>query len=232
MSFPGCQISPSAIIGAPSEPFLRRTISRLGHAEMQPRPDTVSIANGVIIMAHVVICHDVVIGADCFIEDMVRIGYATKIGRGTRINCAANISERIQIGEDCRISGFICEGTIIENQCAVFGQVMHSYTRPDIGWWEHDEPSPRILHGSTIGMNASVIGGISVGPFSYVVAGATVTKDVPPQHVAIGTNEFIHRKDWRGRKLQDYLSWVAGQKEILDRLDDGKSCPTRGDPSK
>ena len=160
-------------------------------------------------MSGVVICHDAVIGDDCFVDDFVRIGFGSHIGRGTRIMYSAVIAEKVSIGEDCRVSGFVCDGTIIENRCSVFGNIMHSYTRPDIGWWEHDEPSPRILLGSTIGMSANVVGGISVGPFSYVVAGATVTKDLPPRHIAIGTNEFIHHKDWHGKKLQDHLAWIS-----------------------
>jgi acetyltransferase-like isoleucine patch superfamily enzyme len=46
---------------------------------------------------------------------------------------------------------------------------------------------PHLLDGSTIGANATILPGIIVGEDAVVAAGATVTRDVPPGKLAIGS---------------------------------------------
>jgi acetyltransferase-like isoleucine patch superfamily enzyme len=88
------------------------------------------------------------------------------------------------------------------------GNLIHSYALPHGGWDDVNEPSPSILHHSVVGMGALVIGGVSVGPNSYVAAGAVVTKDVPPGHLAIGVDRVVPSKEWRGANLRpDFWNW-------------------------
>ncbi|HYS38533.1 MAG TPA: hypothetical protein VEO01_23185, partial [Pseudonocardiaceae bacterium] len=61
-----------------------------------------------------------------------------------------------------------------------------------------------------VGYGARVIGGVRVGPRSYVAAGAIVTRDVPPEHVVTGVNIQTPAARWTGRRLQDLIgNWVA-----------------------
>jgi acetyltransferase-like isoleucine patch superfamily enzyme len=85
------------------------------------------------------------------------------------------------------------------------GQLVHEYTRPHQGWWAVDEEPPRIEEDSVIAFGAHVVGGVTVGPRSYVAAGATITRDVPPEHIATGINELTSIDRWTGNRLQDWI---------------------------
>ena len=57
-----------------------------------------------------------------------------------------------------------------------------------------------------IGFGATVIGGVRVGPRSYVTAGAIVTRDVPPGYVVTGINTLTLAADWQGGRLRELLA--------------------------
>jgi acetyltransferase-like isoleucine patch superfamily enzyme len=148
-----------------------------------------------------VLISGVQLGDDCVVEDQVHVGYDSRIGAGSRLMYGAYICDRVQIGAEARIAGFICDGTVVGERSTVMGQLLHEYTRPHEGWWDVDEPSPVIEHDVVVDYGATVVGGVHIGPFSYVAAGAIVTKDVPPRHVATGTNGQILIDNWTGRRL-------------------------------
>jgi acetyltransferase-like isoleucine patch superfamily enzyme len=43
-----------------------------------------------------------------------------------------------------------------------------------------------VKKGASIGSNATIVGGVSIGEYAVVGAGATVTKDVPPCSIVVG----------------------------------------------
>jgi serine acetyltransferase len=49
-------------------------------------------------------------------------------------------------------------------------------------WWSPVEGAPTIEDEAVIAYNATVVGDVQVGYRAYVVAGAVVTRDVPPEH--------------------------------------------------
>ena len=101
------------------------------------------------------------------------------------------------IGERCKISShtFICEGVIIEDEVFIGHGVMFTndlYPRAanadgslqtEADW--KVEPT-RIKRGASIGSNATLIAGITVGGGAMVGAGAVVTKDVPDFAIVAG----------------------------------------------
>jgi len=165
----------------------------------------VTIGARCLVFNQVVIYEGVQVGDNCVIEDQVRIGYDTQIGSGTRLVYGAYICDRVRIGVNARVAGFLCDGTVIGDRSTVMGELVHEYTRPHEGWWETDEEPPVIEADTVVGYGARVVGGVRIGPCSYVAAGAVVTKDVPPLHVVMGTNVQIPAADWPGRRLQDLL---------------------------
>ncbi|WP_245996920.1 hypothetical protein [Nocardia pseudobrasiliensis] len=64
-----------------------------------------------------------------------------------------------------------------------------------------DEAPPVVEADSVVGFGARVVGGVRIGPRSYVAAGAVVTKDVPPGHVVTGINVHTPIGRWPGRRL-------------------------------
>ncbi|MGH3329538.1 MAG: acyltransferase [Streptomycetales bacterium] len=75
---------------------------------------------------------------------------------------------------------------------------MHEYTRPHEGWWDVDEEPPVIEADTVVGFGAQVIGGVRIGPCSYVAAGAIVTRNVPPEHLVTGVNTLTPAAEWKG----------------------------------
>jgi len=65
---------------------------------------------------------------------------------------------------------------------------------------------PTIKKGARIGVNATLLPGITVGEDSLVGAGAVVTRDVPPRSVVVGNPARV-------TKTIDELECKAGVKE-------------------
>jgi acetyltransferase-like isoleucine patch superfamily enzyme len=189
-------------LGYPKEQRLRAAQS--GDTTVTPGTPVV-IGEDCLIANQVVLYEGVRIESACVIEDRVRIGYDCTIGSNTRIIYGAYLCDRITVGPNSRIAGFVCDGTSIGTGCTVMGELVHEYTSPHRDWWEVDEPSPTIADESVVGYGAQVIGRVKIGPRAYVAAGAVVTKDVPPEHVVTGVNEQTPADRWNGRRLQDLL---------------------------
>lgn len=85
------------------------------------------------------------------------------------------------------------------------GELVHEYTQPHEGWWGVDEDPPVIEADSVVGYGAHVVGGVHLGPRSYVAAGAVVTKDVPPEHIVTGVNIHTTADRWTGDRLQGLI---------------------------
>lgn len=172
--------------------------------------EPVSIGPDCIIANHVIVNEGVDIAGGCLLEDRVRIGYGCSIGARTRIVYGAYICDRVRIGAEAIVAGFVCDGTEIGDRSTVMGELVHEYTRPHGGWWEVDEAPPIIAADSVVGKGARVIGGVRVGPRSYVASGAVVTRDVPPEHIVTGTNQCTPAAEWRGQRLQSLIQhWKA-----------------------
>src|SRR5450755_1378573 len=135
-----------------------------------------------------------------FFQHEKAIVEATSIGRGTHIWAFAHILPGARIGTDCNI----CDHTFIENDVVIGDRVT---IKCGVQVWdgvriENDafigpnatftnDPFPRskeypeqfqptlIRSGASIGANATLLPGISVGRNAMVGAGAVVTRDVP-----------------------------------------------------
>jgi acetyltransferase-like isoleucine patch superfamily enzyme len=110
------RIAASALIGEhctlgyPKEARLAAVIS--GEREVTAGRQ-VTIGERCLLFNHVVIYEGVQIGDDCVIEDRARIGYDSTIGSRSRIAYGAYLCDRVTIGAETRIAGFICDGTVI-----------------------------------------------------------------------------------------------------------------------
>ncbi|MFF4989316.1 DapH/DapD/GlmU-related protein [Streptosporangium saharense] len=201
------------VLGYPKEARLRAEQQNPGSSL---RGGQVTVGPKCLLANHVVIYEGVRIGADCVIEDRVRIGYDSVIGDRTRIVYGAYICDRVTIGVDSTVAGFICDGTAIGDRSTVMGELVHEYTRPHEGWWDVDEEPPVIEADSVVGYGARVVGGVRIGPRSYVAAGAVVTKDVPPECVVTGVNVQTPAAQWKGRRLQNLIGhWQSSSESRL-----------------
>lgn len=196
-----------AVLGCPKEARVEEFRARNDPGRGQP----VSIGTGSLLMHHVVVYEGVRIGEGCVLDDRTRVGYDSVIGSRTRLVHAAYVCDRVEIGDDCRVAGFLCDGVRVGAGSTVMGRLVHEYTQPHLGWWGVDEVPPVVAEQSVVGFGAVVVGGVTIGPRSYVAAGAIITRDVPPDHVATGTNVLTPSGEWSGRRLRSLITaWTEG----------------------
>jgi UDP-2-acetamido-3-amino-2,3-dideoxy-glucuronate N-acetyltransferase len=145
-----------------------------------------------------VIAADVVLGENVriFQPDLVNL-YGCSIGAGTKVGAFVEVQRGAEIGRNCKISShsFICEGVVIEDGVFVGHGVMFindpfpraanedGSLQTEADW----ECIPtRIKAGASIGSNATILCGVTVGERALVGAGAVVTKDVPAYGIVAG----------------------------------------------
>lgn len=136
------------------------------------------------------------------------------IGEGTKIWQFVVILAGAKIGRDCNI----CAQTLIEGDVVVGDRVT---VKSGVQLWDGtrveddvfigpnvtltNDPYPRskhypdsfdgikILEGASIGANATILPGITIGKAAMVGAGAVITEDVPPKAVVVGNPARIIR---------------------------------------
>jgi UDP-2-acetamido-3-amino-2,3-dideoxy-glucuronate N-acetyltransferase len=124
--------------------------------------------------------------------------YGCKIGDNSRVGAFVEIQKGATIGKSCKISShtFICEGVHIEDNVFIGHGVMFTNdlfpraTRPD-GTPQTEEDwklvNTYVKKGASIGSNATILCGVTIGENALVGAGAVVTKDVAPNSVVAGS---------------------------------------------
>jgi acetyltransferase-like isoleucine patch superfamily enzyme len=132
-----------------------------------------------------------------FYPEMVNL-YGCAIGDETRIGPFIEIQSGVTIGKRCKIQShtFICEGVTIEDGVFVGHGVMFIndlFPKALNADGELQTPSDwtlvptRVSEGASIGSNATILGGITIGKHALVGAGAVVTKDIPDYAIVVGT---------------------------------------------
>lgn len=123
--------------------------------------------------------------------------YGCSVGDDTKIGAFVEIQKGAVIGARCKISShtFICEGVSIEDEVFIGHGVMFTndlYPRAanldgslqtEADW---KVEVTRVRRGASIGSNATVLCGITIGEGAIVGAGAVVTKDVPDHAIVAG----------------------------------------------
>jgi acetyltransferase-like isoleucine patch superfamily enzyme len=137
---------------------------------------------------------------------------STRIGAGTRIWAFAHVLPGAQIGADCNI----CDNVFIENEVRVGDRVTVKcgvqlwdgveleddvFVGPNATFTNDRFPRSReyldaplrtvVKQGASIGANATILPGITVGQRAMVGAGAVVIHNVPPNAIVVGNPGYI-----------------------------------------
>jgi len=162
-------------------------------------------------------------GTSYFAHETAVIDAGCQIGEGTKIwhfthimpNCSIGnhcsigqnvvISPEVKIGNGVKIqnnvsvyTGVICEDDVFLGPSAVFTNVIN----PRSAIVRRNEFKTTLVQkGATIGANATVVCGITIGRYAFVGAGAVVTKNIPDYALFIGNparqsgwmSEFGHK---------------------------------------
>lgn len=155
-----------------------------------------------------------------YIDEDVEIGEGTKIWhfchiqKGARIgkNCVlgqnVNISNNVIIGDGCKIQNnvSIYEGVELENQvfCGPSCVFTNDLTpRSEYPKGRQNYKKTLIKHGASIGANATIVCGNTIGEYAMVAAGAVVTKDIADFTLAAGIPARVLGKvDKKGTRIK------------------------------
>jgi UDP-2-acetamido-3-amino-2,3-dideoxy-glucuronate N-acetyltransferase len=152
-----------------------------------------------------IIASDVILGNDVKIYNFVNL-YGCEIGDGTKIGTFVEIQKGAKIGKNCKISShsFVCEGVEIEDNVFIGHGVMFindKFPRAtnDDGSMQTEEDwkleKTLIKKGASIGSNATILCGVTIGEKATIGAGSVVTKDIPDGGIAFGNPAKIRRGD-------------------------------------
>jgi UDP-2-acetamido-3-amino-2,3-dideoxy-glucuronate N-acetyltransferase len=131
-----------------------------------------------------------------FHPDLVNL-YGCAIGDDTKIGAFVEIQKNVTVGSKCKISShsFLCEGVIIDDEVFIGHGVMFTndlYPRAtnedgslktDADWYV---VKTRVKRCTSIGSNATILPGVTIGENAIVGAGAVVTRDVPDHAIVVG----------------------------------------------
>ena len=136
------------------------------------------IGEGTRVWQYVVILGNAVIGDDCNICSHCFIENDVVIGNRVTVKCGVQIWDGITIEDDV----FVGPNVTFTND---------KFPRSR----QYKEPARTVVKkGASIGANATILCGITVGEDSMVAAGAVVTKDVPPQTIIVGNPAKIMKE--------------------------------------
>lgn len=167
------------------------------------------------------IAADVVLGKDVriFQPDLVNL-YGCTIAAETRIGAFVEIQKNASIGARCKISShtFICEGVKIEDEVFVGHGVMFTndlYPRAvnEDGSLQTESDwavvATRVKRRASIGSNATIMAGVTIGESALVGAGAVVTSDVADHAIVAGVPaRVIGDVRERGDRLKPKLDYA------------------------
>jgi len=128
-------------------------------------------------------------GSNCVVGQNVFIGRGVKIGNGVKIENGVSVFEGVTL-EDNVFCGPSCVFTNVVNPRS------HIPRR-------HEFKPTLVKEGTSIGANATIICGNTIGRYAFIGAGAVVTKDVPDYALVYGNPAQV--KGWIcecGTKLQ------------------------------
>lgn len=163
-----------------------------------------------------------------YVDNGAVIGQGTKIWhfshimKGVTVGCDTTIGQNVMIGPDVTV-GNKCK---IQNNVSLYNGVTLEdgvFCGPSCVFTNVNNPRAEIERkneyrhtyvekGVTIGANATIVCGVRLGAYSFVGAGAVVTKDVPPHALVVGNPAR-------------QVGWMSHAGE---RLDKNLTCPRDG----
>jgi UDP-2-acetamido-3-amino-2,3-dideoxy-glucuronate N-acetyltransferase len=139
-----------------------------------------------------------------------RIGDDCTLGQGVFVASSVVLGDRVKVQNHVSLyDGVIVEDDVFLGPSCVFTNVR----APRAAHPTRDRAQTILRHGCTIGANATVVCGVTIGAFAFVGAGAVVTRDVPDYALVVGVP--ARRTGWVGRRG---VRLVAG--------DGGLRCPS------
>jgi UDP-2-acetamido-3-amino-2,3-dideoxy-glucuronate N-acetyltransferase len=174
-----------------------------------------------------------------FIHDTAVVDDGAQIGNGTKIWHFSHVMGTAQIGENCVLGqnvfvgnkavlgnnvkvqnnvsvyeGVVCEDDVFLGPSMVFTNVVNPRSAVNR---KEEFKETRVKKGATIGANATIVCGTTLGEYCFIGAGAVITKDVKPFALMVGVP--ARQKGWVSRSGSilgdDLICPETGEKYIL-----------------
>jgi UDP-2-acetamido-3-amino-2,3-dideoxy-glucuronate N-acetyltransferase len=163
------------------------------------------------------------IGNDSKIWHFSHLMEKAEIGENCNIGQNVFIANNVVLGKNVKVqnnvslySGVICEDDVFLGPSVVFTNVKN----PRSAIFRKDNFSQTVIKkGASIGANATIVCGVTIGSFAFVGAGAVITKDVLPFALMIG----VPAKQ---------TGWMSEHGEILKFTDGIALCRESGEKYK
>ncbi len=144
--------------------------------------ETSEIGGGTRIWAFAHILPGAIVGKNCNIGDGVFIESGARVGDNVTIKNGVCIWKGIAIEDDVFVGPAVAFTNDRRPRSPRMEQVQTRYAHED-SWLERT----LVQHGCSIGANATVLPGLTLGRYSMIAAGAVVTRDVAAHALVVGS---------------------------------------------
>ena len=145
---------------------------------------------------------DYFVHESAYVDDGAVIGKGTRIWHFSHVLAGARIGQNVSIGQNVNIGGqaVIGNGCKIQNNVSVYDKVeieddvfcgpsmvfTNVYNPRAFISRKHEYQRTLVRHGTTIGANATILCGTTIGRYAFIGAGAVVKQDVPDFALMVG----------------------------------------------
>jgi len=146
----------------------------------------------------------------CYVDEGAQIGEGTKIWHFCHIMSGAQIGKNCSIGQNVNIGSraIIGDGVKIQNNVSVYDDVIIEddvFCGPSCVFTnvinprafverKHEYKKTTVKKGASIGANATIVCGVTIGEYALIGAGSVVTKDIPDYSLAYGNPARVRGK--------------------------------------
>jgi UDP-2-acetamido-3-amino-2,3-dideoxy-glucuronate N-acetyltransferase len=145
-----------------------------------------------------------------------------KIGENCNINCHTFIENDVIIGDNVTIKSgvYLWDGIVIENNVFIGPNVTFTNDKyPKSKSYPNQFQKTIIKEFASVGAGAIIMGGIEIGAYSLIGAGALVTKDVIPFSIVVGSPAkiigFVNKDGSKMIKIENYYLSFDGKKHFI-----------------
>lgn len=137
-----------------------------------------------------------------YVDEGSEIGDGTKIWHFCHVQSGARIGRNCILGQNVNVAGGVTigDGVKVQNNVSIYtGTIVEDYvflgpscvltnvTNPRAEVNRHSlYERTRIRRGASIGANATIVCGVTIGRYAFVAAGAVVARDVPDYALMLG----------------------------------------------
>ena len=151
----------------------------------------------------------------CHVMEGAEIGNNCNIGQNVVISPSVKLGNNVKIQNNVSVyTGVVCEDDVFLGPSMVFTNVINPRSHINR---RGEYQKTLVKKGASIGANATVVCGVTIGSYAFIGAGAVVTKDVPDYALVYGNPAKLRGWVCRcGEVLSnDYHCSMCGVKEEL-----------------